>query len=119
MKTWDLVWGVEAGKVDDIAFSFDGSIVATGSLETGLVQIRDTESGELLHKLETGMEHVLAVTFIGNEWNLVCGGGVVLQLWNGETGNTFRFSYLWVYISINIIPDKHSTAGYLCPSIAD
>ena len=85
-ETWDLAWGAEAGKVDDISFSFDGAVVAAGVLDTGFVNLYKTESGELLHTLKTGMNHVLAVTFIGTERKLVCGGNVGLQLWNGETG---------------------------------
>lgn len=89
-ETWDLAWGAETGKVDDIAFSFDGDVVAAGVLDSGLVHIYVTESGELLHTLDTGMDHVLAVTFIGTERKLVIGGAVGLQLWDGETGKLIK-----------------------------
>lgn len=91
--TGDLLHGIEAGKVDDISFSFDGKVIASGVLDTGLVQLWDTETGELVQKLETKMDHVLAVAFFGAERMLVVGGTGGLQIWDGETGervNTFE-----------------------------
>ncbi len=91
-ETGELLHGMESGVVDDVAFSFDESVVASGSLHTGLIHIWDTDTGDLLHELETGMEHVLALEFWGKERMLVCGGTDGLQLWDAEKGvriNTF------------------------------
>ena len=89
-ETGDLVWSAEAGKVDDISFSYDGSVIAAGVLDTGLVNIWDTESGQLLQTLKTGIENVLAVSFIGIDRKLVCGGENGLQVWDGETGEKLQ-----------------------------
>ena len=89
-ETGDLLHGMESGRVDDIAFSFDDSVVASGSLETGLIHIWDTDTGDLLHTLETGMEDVLALEFWGTERMLVCGGTEGLQLWNPEIGELVK-----------------------------
>lgn len=84
--TGELLHGMESGEVNDIAFSFDASVVASGSLDTGLIHIWDTGTGDLLHTFETGMEHVLALEFWGKERMLVCGGTDGLQLWDTEKG---------------------------------
>ena len=84
--TGELIHGMEAGKVDDVSFSFDGAVIASGVLDTGLVQLWDTATGALLQTFDTEMPHVLAVAFIGTERRLVIGGTDGMQLWDAEEG---------------------------------
>ena len=114
-ETGVLLRGMEAGEVNDIAFSFDDSVVASGSFETGLIHIWDTDTGDLLHTLETGMEHVLALEFWDRGHMLICGGTEGLQLWNPEIGELVKtFPKIGDNNEVRTIainPDQHMLAS--------
>ena len=91
LKIWDaknneVIHELEAGKVDDIAFSSNGKFLASGSLDVGLVRIWDPDKGELLQTFETGMEHVLGVVFADKDSKVVCGGSDGIQVWDLKSG---------------------------------
>ena len=86
-RTWKVIHGINAGRVEDVAFSTDDSIIASGSLEDGTVKVWDTETGELMQDFKTGMARVFGVEFLYNEHKLLVSGEEGLQMWDVVSGN--------------------------------
>lgn len=85
-ETWEVIHPLAAGKAEDVAFSTDDKLLATGSLDDGTARVWDTDTGELLHELKTGMEHVFGVKFMINEHKLLVSGKDGLQMWDADSG---------------------------------
>lgn len=115
-KNWKIMHKLVGGKVEDIAFSSDGKLLANVTISEGNIRIWDTDSGELLHTLETGMEHVNGVEFIPKKHTLVCGGSEGLQIWDADSGErtvSFKDNTLFDVWSTALNPDGRLLAtGY-------
>lgn len=77
--------------VTSVAISYDGRLVATGSLDK-MVRVWDTHSGQLMEQLEGHRDSVYSVAFIPNENELISGSlDKTIKLWKlGTQGNANR-----------------------------
>jgi hypothetical protein len=88
---WDVTSGerlaeIEQGGVQDLEFSPDGAMLATGS-DDGVVRLWDPRTRSLLHSLEGHQGGVTCVAFAPDGSLLVSGGDDgTLRLWRTESG---------------------------------
>lgn len=77
--------------VTSVAISYDGRLVATGSLDK-MVRVWDTHTGQLMEQLEGHRDSVYSVAFMPNENELISGSlDKTIKLWKlGTTANVNR-----------------------------
>ncbi len=97
VELWELPAGrairrmePHSGGVASVAFSPDGTIIATGgSADDPTCKLWELGSGRRLHTLDNGTESVLGLAFSANGKYLATRGGVA-RLWDVETGQLQR-----------------------------
>jgi len=90
VKLWDVASGIElrtfkglTAKAQGVAFSPDGSVIATGSIGDGIV-LWEAGTGRELQRLSDGW--VLNVAFSRDGGTLASQDGEKIELWNLSTG---------------------------------
>ena len=92
IQTGERLWPFSAheGLVLDVAFSLDGSLLATGSADQ-IVGVWSVQDRELLHSLTGHEQPVKRVLFIGQEQLLTASDDSV-RMWNAATGESLSVS---------------------------
>lgn len=90
IETGKLIRVLGAKKLDGLAFSADGSILANGGAEDANVKVWNSETGELLHMLEPAVDDVFDVAFSPEGHILASAGWGGIDLWDANTGELLR-----------------------------
>lgn len=81
-----LIRVLDAKKVDGLAFSADGNILANGSIADRNVKVWDPDTGQLLHTLEPDVDEVFDIAFSPEGHTLASAGWGGIDLWDANTG---------------------------------
>ena len=113
IETGKLIRVLGAKKLDGLAFSADGSILANGGAEDANVKVWNSETGELLHMLEPAVDDVFDVAFSPEGHILASAGWGGIDLWDANTGKLLRSfpRETQVYICVAFSPDGHILAS--------
>ncbi len=86
IETGKLIRVLDAKKVDGLAFSADGNILANGSIADRNVKVWDPDTGQLLHTLEPDVDEVFDIAFSPEGHTLASAGWGGIDLWDANTG---------------------------------
>ena len=88
--------------IDSVKFSFDGSLVASGSLDE-TIKIWNPHTGECIKTLKGHTNRVISVAFTPDDKLLVSGSyDETIKIWNIETGECIKTLSNKPYANMNI-----------------
>ncbi len=114
IETGELIRVLGARKVDGLAFSSDGNILANGSIADTNVKVWNPDTGQLLHTLEPDVDDVFDIAFSPEGHTLASAGWGGIDLWDANTGellHSFPRENGRFFICIAFSPDGRVLAG--------
>lgn len=92
LALWDVASGrplrtlaAQDSSIQGVAFSPDGSRVATSGSEDAVIYVWDVATGDRVARLDSGLEGVYSLAFVSRT-QLAAGGEDVIQIWNVNSG---------------------------------
>lgn len=113
IETGKLIRVLGAQKLDSLAFSADGSIIANGGAGDANVKVWNPDTGQLLHTLEPDVEDVFGIAFSPEGHILASVGWGGMDFWDANTGQlvrSFPRERGRIYLSIAFSPDGKTVA---------
>ncbi len=90
IKTGKLIRLLGAKKLDGLAFSADGSILANGGAGDANVKVWNSDTGQLLHTLEPDVHDVFDIAFSPEGHTLASVGWGGMDFWDANIGQLLR-----------------------------
>ena len=112
-QTGELLRVLHTKTLADLAFSADGSKLASGGVTREIVTVWNPEAGELLYTLEPDVDAVYDVAFSPEGHTLASAGWGGIDLWDANTGELLRSfprDKQRLYLSIAFSPDGKTLA---------
>ena len=85
-KTGELIRSWDAGDLDGLSFSPDGSLIASGGYKDLSVNVWNSNTGTLIHKLKPSGHDVFDVAFSPEDFTLAAVGWGAIDIWDANTG---------------------------------
>lgn len=113
IETRELIRVLGAKKLDGLAFSADGNILANGGAADTNVKVWNPDTGQLLHTLEPDVDDVFDIAFSPEGHTLASAGWNGIDLWDANTGellHSFPRENGTFFICVAFSPDGRTLA---------
>ncbi len=96
-----------AAQVRALAFSPDGSVLASGGIDDNAIFLWDVANGKVLQKLEGHRAAITALVFSTDGWLASASEDETIKIWDPETGELLRqlLGHHGPVLSIDVSPD--------------